>query len=120
MSLYRSDVQYAATGTCSKMARPMCGSWRNFEEGKKVVGGSDEKWLGKQSWVNPDELNIEYRVDYYWTKGPERRSESGGLIISGTVVRHCSRTPSTRALTACIEGGRVREPSHHHGKSTWF
>ena len=52
------------------------------------------------SWKNDDEVNVDVHVDSNWASGPERKSTSGGMMmISGTVVKHWSRTQSTRALS---------------------
>ena len=51
-----------------------------------------------QAWCDDNELKLAVRVDSQWTKGPERKSTRGRMILtSGTAVKQCSRTEATRA-----------------------
>ena len=51
------------------------------------------------AWQN-EEVNVDVHVDSSCASGPERKSTSGGIMmVSGTVVKHGSRTQATRALS---------------------
>ena len=53
-----------------------------------------------EAWKNDDEVNADVHVDSNWARGPERKSTSGGMMmIYGTVVKHWSRTQTTRELS---------------------
>ena len=46
------------------------------------------------------DMTVDVHVDSDWAKEPERKSTSGGLMMtSGTVVKHWSRIQATRALS---------------------
>ena len=49
-----------------------------------------------RAWEHDEKVDV--HVDSDWAAGPQRRSTSGGMMISATVVKH-SRTQATRALS---------------------
>ena len=100
MSSDRSLVQYAANKVCKKMANPTQGSWKRLKKvGRYLTVVEKVTWV-MISWRHDDELNVDVHVDSDWAQEPEKKSTIGGMMmISGTVVKHWSRTQATRALS---------------------
>ena len=54
-----------------------------------------------------DEFKIDVGVDSKWANGAERKSTSGGMMVtSETAVKHWSRTHAARAL--CVAGSECQ------------
>ena len=102
MSLDRSDVQYAANETCTKMSNPTQGSWTRLTKAARFLKGVERVTWAMRAWEH-DEMKVDVNMDSRRAKGPWRESTSGGMI-NGTVVKHWSRTRATRELrTAAAE-----------------
>ena len=99
MSSDKSDIQYAAKEVCKMMAKPTQGSWKRLKKAGRYLTGVEKVTWVMRSWRHDDKVNVDVHVDSNWASGLERKSTSGGMMmISGTVVKHWSRTQATRAL----------------------
>ena len=100
-----SDVQYAANEVCTKMAKPTRGSCKRLTKASRYLTGVEKLTWKMGAWHNNEEVNVDVHVDSNWSRGPERKSTSGGMMMNnGTVVKHWSRTQATRVLsTAAAE-----------------
>ena len=96
----RSDVQYAARGICSEMARPTRGGVRKLKRAVRYLLGVERVVWRMGEWDDGEEVKVEVYVDSDWAKEATRKSTSGGMLtVGGVGVKHWSRTQSSRALS---------------------
>jgi hypothetical protein len=100
----RSDVQYAANQVSRGMARPTVGGRRMVKRiARYLVGAERVVWRYGDLGEDGLEMRVDVYVDSDWAGGADRKSTSGGVVMmSGSAVKHWSRTQRTRAISVPV------------------
>ena len=79
----RSDVQYAARGVCSGMAKPSVGDMRRLKRAVRYLVGAEGVTWEYGEWRDGEEVRVDVYVDSDWAKEASRKSTSGGMLAVG-------------------------------------
>ena len=79
----RSDVQYAARGVCSGMAKPSVGDMRRLRGRVRYLARVEGVTWEYGEWRDGEEVRVDVYVDSDWAKEASRKSTSGGMLAVG-------------------------------------